>query len=73
MKTLIIGSRSIKEFDLSPYIPAETEVIISGGASGIDKLAEQYADKNRISKYMTPKLIYLKQCLKFVKPYLSNW
>ena len=33
MKLLIAGSRSITDFDISPYIPAE-----------------QYADKNRISK-----------------------
>ncbi len=50
MKLLIAGSRSIKDFDLSPYIPDDVDVIISGGAGGIDTLAEQYADKHRISK-----------------------
>ncbi len=50
MKLLIAGSRSIKDFDISPYIPADTDLIISGGANGVDALAEQYADKNRISK-----------------------
>ena len=50
MKILVVGSRSIKEFDLSDYIPSETELIISGGASGIDSIAEEYADKHRISK-----------------------
>lgn len=50
MKLLIAGSRSIKDFDLSPYIPEDTELIISGGANGIDTLAEQYADKMKISK-----------------------
>ncbi len=50
MKLLIAGSRSIKDFDISPYIPENTDCIISGGATGIDALAEQYADKNRISK-----------------------
>ena len=56
MKILIVGSRSIKEFDLSGYIPKETELIISGGASGVDSLAEEYADKHRISKLiMYPK------------------
>lgn len=50
MKLLIAGSRSIKAFDVSPYIPADTEMIISGGATGIDTLAEQYADKKKISK-----------------------
>ena len=50
MRILIVGSRSIEEFDLSKYIPAETELIISGGAKGIDTIAELYADNNKISK-----------------------
>ena len=50
MKLLIVGSRSIETFDLSPYVPQETDLIISGGAKGIDCLAEAYADKQRISK-----------------------
>ncbi len=50
MKLLVVGSRSIKNFDLSPYIPREIEIIISGGANGIDIIAEMYADKNKISK-----------------------
>ncbi len=50
MKLLIVGSRSIKDFDLSAYVPPEVEFIISGGADGVDRLAEEYADKNRISK-----------------------
>ena len=52
MKLLIIGSRSITDFDLSPYISAEVDTIISGGASGIDSLAERYADMHRLSKYI---------------------
>ena len=50
MKLLIAGSRSILKFDLSQYIPPETDLIISGGANGIDSLAEEYADQHRISK-----------------------
>lgn len=50
MKLLIAGSRSITEFDISPYIPPDTDLIISGGAGGIDTLAEQYADAHKISK-----------------------
>ena len=50
MKILIVGSRSIKDLDIAPYIPADVDMIISGGAEGVDSLAEQYADKHRISK-----------------------
>lgn len=50
MKLLIAGSRSIKDYDLSKHIPPETELIISGGANGIDAVAENYADKHKISK-----------------------
>ena len=50
MKILIAGSRNIDTFDLSPYIPKETTLIISGGAKGIDTIAEKYADEHRISK-----------------------
>ena len=50
MKLLIAGSRSITMFDLTPYIPAEADTVISGGATGIDALAERYADEHRLSK-----------------------
>ena len=50
MKLLIVGSRNIKEFDLTPYIPNETSLISSGGADGIDTLAEEYADNHSIPK-----------------------
>ncbi len=50
MKLLIAGYRSITDFDLERLIPKETEFIICGGAGGIDRLAEQYADKHKISK-----------------------
>ena len=52
MKLLIVGSRSITDFDLSPYISSEVDTVISGGANGVDRLAEQYADLNRLSKYI---------------------
>ncbi|MBE6599746.1 MAG: DUF2493 domain-containing protein [Ruminococcaceae bacterium] len=52
MKLLIVGSRSITDFDLSPHIPADVDTVISGGADGIDSLAERYADKHRLSKYI---------------------
>ncbi|MBQ8351381.1 MAG: hypothetical protein IJY20_04985 [Clostridia bacterium] len=50
MKLLIVGSRSIKEFDLAQHIPEGIHMIMTGGADGIDTLAEAYADKNRLSK-----------------------
>ena len=52
MKLLIIGSRGIADFDLSPYISEDVDTIISGGASGIDSLAERYADLHCLSKYI---------------------
>lgn len=52
MKLLIVGSRSITDFDLSPYIPSDLDTVISGGAGGVDSLAEKYADTHRISKYI---------------------
>lgn len=50
MKLLIIGSRDIKNFDLSPYVDESVDTIISGGAKGVDTLAEIFADKKRLSK-----------------------
>ena len=50
MKLLIIGSRTITDFDLANHIPEETELIISGGAKGIDTVAEKYADEHGIEK-----------------------
>ena len=48
MKLLIVGSRTIESFDLSPYIDAETDFIITGGAKGVDALAEHYADSKTV-------------------------
>lgn len=50
MKLLIAGSRGITDFDLSIHIPDGVNLIISGGAKGIDTLAEQYADSHGIEK-----------------------
>ena len=50
MKLLIVGSRSIQTYDLQKHIPEETTMIITGGANGIDLLAEKYADQKHLSK-----------------------
>lgn len=50
MKLLVVGSRSIKNFDISPYVPKETGTIVSGGADGVDTIAEKYADAHKLSK-----------------------
>ena len=52
MKLLISGSRNITDIDIAPHIPEGVELIISGAAAGVDTLAEQYADKMRLSKYI---------------------
>jgi len=52
MKLLIAGSRSIRDYDLSPYIPRAVDTVISGGAQGVDSLAESYADEHKLSKYV---------------------
>jgi len=48
MKLAIIGSRSIEELDLDKYIKEKPDVIISGGAKGIDTIAWEWAIKNNI-------------------------
>ena len=45
MRIAVIGSRTIKEIDLSRYISAEDE-IVSGGAVGVDRCAADYAKAN---------------------------
>ena len=48
MKVAVVGSRTITVDDLAPYLPPETEEIVSGGAKGIDTCAREYALANRI-------------------------
>lgn len=50
MKVAVVGSRSITVAEIARHIPKETSLIISGGAIGVDTLAEQYADENGIEK-----------------------
>ncbi len=49
MKLLIAGSRSITDFDLTDFVPHEATLIISGGAKGIDTIAENFAEANGIN------------------------
>ncbi len=35
---------------IDKYVPQNTELIVSGGAKGIDQVAEKYADKKGIAK-----------------------
>jgi hypothetical protein len=50
MKILIAGSRSITEYDLKGLINESVDLIICGGAKGVDSLAEKVADELGISK-----------------------
>ncbi len=59
MELLIAGSRSITSFDLSPHIPADVDLIITGGAKGVDTLAEAYARERGIPT-VTVKPVYKK-------------
>lgn len=43
MKVAIIGSRSLRVTNLEDYLPSDTTEIVSGGAIGIDRCAEEYA------------------------------
>ena len=48
MKIAIVGSRNIESIDVNRYLPKYCNEIISGGARGVDKLAEQLAKDNKI-------------------------
>ncbi len=47
MKVAIVGSRGLK-VDIAQYLPKKTTEIITGGAKGVDTLAERYARENGI-------------------------
>ncbi len=48
MKVAVIGSRTLWDVDIAKYIPPEATEIITGGAYGIDTLAERYAQSRNI-------------------------
>ena len=47
MRIGIVGSRDIKELDIGSYI-GECDEIVSGGASGADTIAAEYASEKGI-------------------------
>ena len=47
MKIAIVGSRNICEADIEGYVSTADE-IVSGGAKGVDSLAEKYAKQKGI-------------------------
>ena len=49
MRVAIIGSRTL-QVDIAKYIPRGISLIVSGGAKGIDQLAEEYANEHNIAK-----------------------
>ena len=49
MKLAIIGSRSIKEIDFEKHIKIQPVLVVSGGAVGVDTLAENWAKANGIA------------------------
>ncbi len=49
MKVAVVGSRTIKNADISQYIPKDATHIITGGAVGVDRLAEWEARKRGIN------------------------
>lgn len=50
MKVAVVGSRGLTDIDISKMIPPDATLIISGGAAGVDTLAERYADEKGIPK-----------------------
>ena len=48
MKVAVIGSRSLRINDMRFYIPSATTEIVSGGAKGVDKAAEDFARKKEL-------------------------
>lgn len=73
MRVAIIGSRTIENIDISSYIPEEVTEIISGGAKGVDSLAEEYADKHRLSNGSLVKTISEKFIVRFDNFFLSDY
>lgn len=51
MLVAVVGSRNVSpRLDISKYMPEDITGIVSGGARGVDRLAEMYADEKGLSK-----------------------
>ena len=48
MKIAVVGSRGIKNVDLTEYVN-EGDEIVSGGAVGVDRCAAEYAERKGIT------------------------
>lgn len=48
MKLAIIGSRNLTQLVIDEYIPDGVTEIVSGGASGVDTLAKEFAKRKGI-------------------------
>ena len=46
MRLAIVGSRNIKEVNIAAHIPVGVTEIVSGGAKGVDSLAQMFAEEN---------------------------
>ena len=75
MKVAVIGSRSITNFDLGAFLPEGTTELVSGGAPGVDTVAQRYADQTgipitvfrpRYDKY-PPKIAPLKRNIEIIE------
>lgn len=47
-KLAIVGSRDCPSIDIAPHLPFVPDIIVSGGANGVDNYAKEYAIKNNI-------------------------
>ena len=48
MRLAIVGSRICPPIDISSYLSVKPRIIVSGGATGADTYAREYAIKNNI-------------------------
>ena len=59
MKIAIIGSRGLHIENFDEYLPEGVTEIVSGGAKGIDKDAEAYANEKEIKMTFSQKCFRL--------------